>query len=130
MQGMIDMAKTPVEVKKDIKQSFASPSDVSGGPSVPQYPYGLCISMEDDTLEKLGLGDDLPEVGEIVHLMGLAKVTSASSREEIQADGTKKTCRRVELQITHLKAEDEDDEDAEERGEKMRSALYADDDGD
>jgi hypothetical protein len=124
MQGMIDMAKTPVEVKKEMKD-YAMPSAAPDGPSVPQYPYGLCISMDEDSLEKIGEGDELPEVGEVVHLVALAKVTSASSREEITSDGAKKVCRRVELQITHL-AVQEDGED-EERGEKMRSALYADD---
>lgn len=122
MQGMIDMAKSPAEVKKEAKE-YAMPA-TADAPSVPIYPYGLCISMDDDVLDKLGLDGDLPEVGEIVHLVGLAKVTSASSREEMQSDGTKKLCRRVELQITHLAAEDEDDEG--ERSEKMRSAMYDD----
>jgi hypothetical protein len=120
MQGMIDMAKSPAEVKKEAKE-YAAPD----APAVPIYPYGLCISMDEDVLDKLGLDGDLPEVGEVVHLVCLAKVTCASSREEETTDGQKKTCRRVELQITHLAADGMEDDD--DRGEQMRSALYDDD---
>jgi len=79
-------------------------------PSVPAYSYGLCLSLEDDELEKLGIDEELPTVGDIIHLCALAKVTSASQSEREMSDGSKKQCRRIELQITHLATEDEEDE--------------------
>lgn len=108
-QSMVDMAKSPAEVKSDMA---TMPVAVSEGakPSVPVYPYGLCISLSEDELAKLGLDGDLPEVGEMIHLAAMAKVTSVSESEREESDGTKTKCCRVELQITHLATENEDDE--------------------
>lgn len=117
--AMVDMAKTPAEAKEDIAESM--PPTVSGGnPQTPVYPYGLCISFDEETLEKLGMGDDeLPEVGDMIHLIGMAKVTSVNQNEMEDAGGNKTVKKRIELQFTHLAAEDEDDE---EPGEVDREA--------
>ena len=100
--AMVDLAKTPEEVKEEIKEmampAMASPS----APKVPQYPYGLCISFDDDTLEKLKLSGDLPAAGEMIHFMATAKVTNANESERIGEDGKAKKCCRVELQITEI----------------------------
>jgi len=101
---MVDMARDPEEIKEDMPQAV---------PSAPLYPYGLCISMDEDTLEKLRLDGELPQVGMMIHLAGMAKVTSVSQNEREMSDGSKKNCCRVELQITHLATENEDEEDKE-----------------
>lgn len=104
---MADMAKTPDEVKRDMP--MAMPSSASKA-TAPVYPYGLCISIDQDDMAKLGLAGDLPQVGEMIHLAAMAKVTSVSENEREDTDGKKSKCCRVELQITHLATENEDDE--------------------
>lgn len=84
-------------------------------PSPPRYPYGLCISLCEDELEKLGLEDEDIEPGDMIHLQCMAKVTSVSSNSNQDGDHC-----RIELQITHIAAaEDEDDE-----GRSKLSKLY------
>lgn len=107
--AMVDMARTPEEVRKELGNEVAMPSPAVQR-SVPTYPYGLTFSLDEDTLEKLGIDGDLPSVGDMIHFCGMAKVTSASASEREGTDGSKETCRRVELQITHLGLEDEDQE--------------------
>jgi len=127
---MIDMAKSPEEVKEEVGKMMPTvASKIADAPAVPVYPYGLCLSLEDDSIEKLALGDDLPEVGEMIHLCAMAKVTSVSKNERETTDGEKKLCRRIELQITHLATENEDEEDAEgqlAKSEARRKRFYGD----
>jgi hypothetical protein len=106
--NMVDMAREPEEIKEDMPQ-------VAEAPSAPVYPYGLCLALTEDELEKLGLDGELPKVGMMIHLSAMAKVTSVSQNEREMPDGGKKNCCRVELQITHLATENEDDEDKEMR---------------
>lgn len=132
--GMVDLARSPAEIKEERAEMRSAPMSVA--PSVPIYPYGMCLSMDEEVLAKLGLEGDLPEVGEMIHLAGMAKVTSVSEREEVQPDGTKKRCCRIELQITHLAAEDEDEEGdreshlaaVEARDKERGNAFYAEED--
>lgn len=122
---MIDMAKSPEEVKKDVGQEAAP-----GWPLTTQvYPYGLCIRLEDDTLEKLGLGNEMPSVGDMIHLCAMAKVTSVSENEMEDGNGGKKSRRCIELQITHLATESEDDENdvAMERQKARQGRFYGGD---
>lgn len=119
---LVNMAKTPDEVKKD----FADyPAAISGSakPTGPMYPYGLCISLEDDTLKKLGLDGDMPGVGDIIQFNAIAKVTSVSENEREATDGTKSQCRRVELQITDMGIPGTGDED---RSAERRQRFYGD----
>lgn len=104
---MIDMAKTPEQVNKEVT-SMASPAPMSTqaiADNVPKYPYGLCITLESEQLEKLGIDGDC-EVGDMIHLCAMAKVTSINSREKEGGDNEL----RIELQITHLASENEDEE--------------------
>jgi len=88
-------------------------------PSPPDYPFGLCISLCQDELEKLGLLDADIEVGDMLHLQIMTKVTSYSENDN-EVSGP--TC-RVELQVTHIGGvEDEDTEDQEDKGTISR--LY------
>lgn len=102
---MMDMAKTPEEVSEETRE-YSSPMPIES--VVNRYPYGLCISLDEDSLKKLNLTES-PDVGDMIHLFAMARVTSMSQNEK--SDGT--VCQRVELQITHLGLEDEDDEAAE-----------------
>lgn len=59
------------------------------------YPYGLCISLDNDTLGKLGV--ELPPVGTEVMITAKAIVRSTSVRQDDE-----ETYRRAELQITDM----------------------------
>lgn len=106
---MIDMARSPAEVKEEVAKSAPMPMG-AGKPSAPTYPYGLCISLDDESIKKLGLEGEMPDVGTLVHFCAMAKVTSVSEHEQEGTDGAKTSCRRVELQITTLGLESEDAE--------------------
>lgn len=97
--AMVDMRRTPAE-----KADAASPLN-----DVPDYPYGLSLSLCETELEKLGLDDDDVQVGDMLHLHAMAKVTSVSKNDS-EAGGP---CCRVELQITNMVGESEDDENEE-----------------
>ena len=62
----------------------------------PRYPYGLCISLEKDSLEKLGI-TALPKVGGEMMITAKAVVKSTSAY-----DTQGGTDMRVELQITDM----------------------------
>lgn len=98
----VSLARTPKELKADEAKNVPMPAAIEQ----PIYPYGTCISLEDEELDKLGLDADC-DVGDTIHLCCMAKVTSCSKR-----DTSSGTTRRVELQITEVAIEDEDAEGA------------------
>lgn len=98
---LVDMARTPEEVKEEVAERSAAVA-VTPSPSVPVYPYGLCISLDDETLEKLGLDGPLPPVGATLVCLCECRVTSASASEREDMNGKKSSCNRVELQITKM----------------------------
>lgn len=111
----IDMAMSPEEAA----EKNAVPQSVS---QMNRYPYGLSLSLGDDELKKLGFDDsDMEEceVGCYLHLHALAKVTSYS-----QNDTEGGTTRRLELQITHLEVESEDEENEENEAAEPPTRLY------
>ncbi len=117
---MVDMAKTPAEVKEDSAPVSAMDAPDSG----PSYPWGLCISLNEDDLKKLDITADEIDVGDMVHLFAMAKVTSKS----ISDNESSGPCCRIELQITHLAGEDEDTEegpDEDDAPPPSRSRRYA-----
>jgi hypothetical protein len=75
--------------------------------SIPDVPYGLRICLTEAELEKLDLEDEC-EVGDMVHLFCMAKVTSVSKEDS----GGGPRC-RIELSITDMAVEDEDTENEE-----------------
>lgn len=90
-----------VDLKREAKAEKveeAMPSSIAG----PEYPYGCCLSLEDEQLDKLGLDGDLPAVGEMVHGCFVAKVTCASINQSTDGDGKPQEHRRVELQIIQM----------------------------
>lgn len=71
----------------------------------PVFPYGLCINLDEDTIKKLGLDTEDCEVGSKIHLCCMAEVTDFGQRK--MNDGVQ---RRIELQITDIAFENEDEE--------------------
>ncbi len=96
---MVSMERTPAE-KEEMTYSTLAPTVAD----VPNVPYGLCICLTEEELAKLDLEPDC-EVGDTLHLVAMAKVTSISMNDT--GDGAK--C-RIELAITDLALEDEDTE--------------------
>jgi hypothetical protein len=108
---MVDMRRSPQEKK-----------EVMEGPAVadiPDYPYGLCISLGDEELAKLDLDCSDCESGDTIDLRAFAKVTSISKHDY---NGQQTT--RIELQIVQLAVENEDTEYEEEGGESGRRGRY------
>lgn len=102
IRPMTDMALSPREQAERLNGMIGSASDQ------PKYPYGLCISLSHNELEKLGVDYEDWTVGDLFHLHAMAKITSISRREtEGEAD-----C-RVEMQIIALAGENEDEENKE-----------------
>lgn len=86
---LTDMAKTPADKAEDMTAA------IEPNP----YGYNLCLSLTRHDLDKLDLDDDC-DVGDMVMLRALAKVTSVSKSED--------NC-RIELQITHMGLDEEHD---------------------
>ena len=101
MEKMIDMARTPAEVKaKNMPMEM-------GLSSRDKYPYGLSLTLDADSLKKLGI-KDLPTVGDEFEIEAMVRVTSVSKNASETNDST-----RVELQITKMMIETEEEEKAE-----------------
>lgn len=87
-----------VSMKMDPKEAeeYAGPTSLAAKDQ-PAYPWGLCVNLENDSLEKLGM-TDLPEVGATLQLTARVTVTSVSSN---QTEGNEPR-RCVNLQITDM----------------------------
>ncbi len=75
----------------------------------PDYPYGLRISLTEKEFKALGIDPSDAFPGGIVHLHALARITSVNVN-----DGENGASCRVELQITDLCIESEDEENSED----------------
>lgn len=99
--ALVDMKLTPKEVKEE-------KAEYSGSPQVPPYPWGLCLRLEKEELDKLKL-PSLPQVGEEFHISAVGIVTSVSSALRDQKDEEK----TVSIQITMLDMSDEGPDDGD-----------------
>lgn len=112
---LTDMRITPAEA-----MDFSCPSPLDS----PLYPYGLCISLCQDELDKLSIDYDDMCVGDIVHIHALGMITSKSCSERQNGEPSE----RVEVQLTHMAGESEDEEDqameAVMSSSKKMSKLY------
>jgi hypothetical protein len=72
----------------------------------PDYPYGLRIVLTNAELCKLNLDSSDAFVGGILHGHFLGTITSVSSLQNTEGED----CARVEVQITALTIESEDEE--------------------
>mgnify|MGYP001179098700 CR=1 FL=1 len=77
-----------IDLKKD-----PQPNNKNEMYDEPMYSYGLCISLGDEELEKLGI-EKLPEAGSEMMIKAMAYVKNVSERKE--QDGVSQN---VELQI-------------------------------
>lgn len=90
----------------DMKLSHEKSSDllgVGGDNNGPQYPHGLTLTLDTETLKKLAMS--LPQVGDLFTLDALAEVISVSKDQGQISDA-----RTVTLQITALGLENPEDE--------------------
>jgi hypothetical protein len=101
--------RLPKDKAKEMENAVPPVSDGKG----PKYPWGLQLRLENESLDKLGI-TTLPEVGKECRVVGVAKVVSVEQRDREGGE----TRRHVELQITKLAIEHEDDGEAFEAGFK------------
>ena len=88
--ALVNMKMSKEEAKEQIAPSTADKD-------TPRYPYGLALNLNDDALEKLGIGDEL-SVGDVVTITAKAKVTSKSGYETLVGDAENS----IGLQITDM----------------------------
>ena len=83
----------------DMKQKPASPVTLLGDEADDgQYPYGLQIRLDNESLKRLGIGEgNLPQVGQRFAISGLAEVVEVSKE-----DGQTEKGYCVELQIQQI----------------------------
>lgn len=105
--AMVSMARSDKEM-----------DDIPCVTDTPIYPYGLCISLCQDELEKLDLDPSELNPGDILHLHCLGMVTSTS----ISQTDNGMNC-RVEIQVTNIAAESEDEENEEEEENEKPNRL-------
>lgn len=82
----------------DERKEYAQPSIMSGQPL---YPWGLQITLDDESLKKLGL-KTLPALDEVLEIKCKAQVISISSRK----DGNEDDESSCQLQITEMEVID------------------------
>lgn len=90
---MISMKLTPEEAKQENGMDAVAGEQRA-------YPYGLCLSLDDETLTKLGLSQP-PAVGTRMVLHALVEVTTTSQYEN--QDGKDLS---VSLQVTDMELAD------------------------
>lgn len=71
---MKDMKLTAAEKKESMPQAAKM--------DAPQYPYGLRIELDKDTIKKLGI--DLPAIGEELEVRAIAKVISCHASQSAE----------------------------------------------
>lgn len=96
LRKLISMARSVEEIK-----DAASPLAMEAS----KYDWGLTLRFSQETLEKLNLDTDDVEVGDLLHMICMAEVTSVSKHDS--GDG-ERCC--VELQLTHIGIENESTE--------------------
>lgn len=109
---LVDMARTPAEKKASQERIEAMITD-----SGPEYPYGLCLDLCKDELDKLGIRE-LPEVGDEMHIYAVAKVTRVYQSASEGGDDS----RGISLQICEMSTMEDADED--EQYAKKAAKLY------
>lgn len=111
MTTLKDMSLTAEEAKDSAYG--CCPSD-DGDDKGPKYPYGLEISLRDESLKKLGMG--LMPVGTVVMITARAVVTGTSSRDRQGSDPSQDMDVQIEaLDLTPVQAD---------RMEASASKLY------
>lgn len=89
---LISMANSPAEAKEQVTYDSTPP----------KYPYGLSISLNDETLKKLGI-TELPKVGAPIMITAKCEVCAVSAYDSQQGGAEA----NVSLQITDMAIEGE-----------------------
>ena len=110
---LINMAMSKEEAR-EYSGTLATPEPND----LPKYPYGLCLHLDDDALEKLGLST-MPKVGDTMMATVMLEVTGTSTNE--RQGGDEEAC--VDLQITAMALGDEDESTAPAKRDPAK-ALY------
>jgi len=97
--AMVDLKRSDADKAEDAIKGLCMPKS-----SEPDYDYGLNLTFNEETIEKLNLDDDV-SVGDFLHIHAFARVTGV---HEDERDG--KCNRRIELVLTHVASEDEESE--------------------
>lgn len=92
MPTLINMTLTQDEAKQE--------NEVNSDP--PKYPWGLCLTLNDDSLDKLGM-DKLPEIGTKMRLVAMVEVTGVSASTYQGAEEKRSS---VDLQVTDMAIDD------------------------
>lgn len=100
-----------------MKMSATEAEKYAGGPAMsagdaPMYPYGLCLSLNNESLKKLGITNP-PAVGTKFQLSAIVEVTGFRQNKEHDGD----TNSNAEMQITDM-------EIAPHKGEIDAASLY------
>lgn len=109
--AMVDLKRTPEEKMEDCMPCPSSASD---------YPYGLSISFDGVTLEKLNLENEDIQPGDLIHFHAMAMVTSVSKNSSVNREADS---HRVELQITHVAGLEDEADEGEEAEQSMSSKI-------
>lgn len=97
--------------KKETKESM--PTTVGPGqPEGPQFPWGLQVTLGDESLRKMDITLSDYKIGDIAELYAKVKVTEISQTARA---GEKNPQRRMELQIIAMDLEPSDDTVEEEK---------------
>ena len=88
---LISMKRTPEDMRKDMGETAPVTS------IAPDYPYGLCIHLDKDELDKLGMRQ-LPDVGSEFPICASVRVTCVRKSAVEGADEETS----VDLQITAM----------------------------
>jgi hypothetical protein len=112
--ALVDMAMSAEEAQEE---SCCSPAASGSDPNAPKYPYGLSISLNEESMAKLGL-TQMPGVGTKVRITAECTVTDTSA---YQTQGGE-TEQRVGLQITDMEVGDA--QDGADDTPDIATALY------
>lgn len=109
MSDLVSMKVNAKEREEMAKATLAT--------DVPRYPWGLSLSLDDESLDKLDL-EDLPKVGSKLTLTARVEVTACSVSANSYDNGKKR--KSVSLQIVAMSLEPE----SEKKG-SIEDRLYA-----
>ena len=91
---MADGKLTSMKRSKAEAKEYAQPMADNDAPS---YPWGLCINLDNDSLEKLGL-EKMPAAGDELMLVARVEVTGVNVSDTIGGGESKS----LSLQITDM----------------------------
>ncbi|GAB3190759.1 capsid staple protein [Hydrogenophaga aquatica] len=106
---MIDMKLKP-EAKTMLGEAVQS--------DAPEYPYGLRIMLDNESLTKLGI-TDLPAIDTELKVTAVARVVSVSQHE---SQGSDKPHRSVDLQIETMELASPGGESGQSQAQRMYAA--------